>query len=60
MEKPYFVMLRHPGGEYFLPLVDDDDECIQFETAIAAHAGARDSSLGSDCGYEIFDFREGL
>jgi hypothetical protein len=60
MKKPYFVMLRHPNGEYFLPLTDDNEENMQFATQREAHEGAKSSSLGSDVGYEIFDFREGL
>lgn len=60
MEKPYFVMLRHPNGEYFLPLVDDFDESLQFETEIEAKDAANSSSLGSEVGFEIFDFRKGL
>lgn len=60
MKKPYFVMLRHPNGEYFLPLVDDNNESVQFATQKEAHEGAKSSWLGSETGYEIFDFREGL
>jgi len=60
MKKPFFVMLRHPNGEYFLPLVGDDDELVQFATKAGARVAAETSSLGSEVGYEIFDFREGL
>jgi hypothetical protein len=60
MKKPYFVMLRHPNGEYFLPLVDDDNEIVQFSTKAGARVGAETSSLGSETGYEIFDFGDGL
>ncbi len=53
-------MLRHPNGEYFLPLVDGNGECVQFSTQKEANDGAKNSSLGSEIGYEVFDFREGL
>ena len=53
-------MLKHPNDEYFLPLTDDDGENVQFSTISEAIKGAMSSSLGSEIGYEIFDFREGL
>jgi len=59
MKKPYFVMLRHPNGEYFLPLVDDDSEVVQFATADDAITGAQGSDLGHNVGFEVFDFSEG-
>jgi hypothetical protein len=52
-------MLRHPNGEYFLPLVDGENEVVQFEDEESAELAANGSSLGSEVGYEIFDFREG-
>ena len=60
MQEPYFVMLTHPSGEYFLPLTDENGEIEQFETQPDAMAGALSSSLGSEVGFEIFDFRKGL
>lgn len=60
MKKPYFVMLMHPNGQWFLPLTDDKGETVQFATKNEAHNGAKSSCLGSETGYEIFDFREGL
>ena len=56
MTTPYFVMLRHPNGEYFLPLVDDDNEIMQFSSEDEARDGAKSSSLGSEIGYEVFNF----
>ena len=52
-------MLRHPNGEYFLPLVDDDSEVVQFATADDAITGAQGSDLGHNVGFEVFDFSEG-
>ena len=60
MKKPYFVMLRHPNGEYFLPLNDENDENAQFATKEEAIAAAENNGMGSAVGYEVFDFREGL
>lgn len=60
MKKPYFVMLRHPNGEYFLPLLDENDEIEQFSTADEAGKMAECTSLGCDVGYEVFSFNEGL
>ena len=60
MEKPFFVMLQHPNGEYFLPLVDDNNEIVQFATEESAREGAKSSWMGSEIGYEIFDFQQGL
>jgi len=54
MNKPYFVMLRHPNGEYILPLVDDNNEMVQFSTEEDALNGAESSSLGSEVGFEAF------
>lgn len=56
MKKPYFVMLRHPNGEYILPLIDNN-EMVQFATEEAANNGAENSSLGSEVGYKIFEFK---
>ena len=56
MNKPYFVMLRHPNGEYLLPLIDDDYEMVQFETFEEAETAAEGSSLGSEVGYKVFNF----
>jgi len=52
-------MLQHPNGEYILPLVDDENEIVQFATEEDARKGAESSSLGSEVGYEIFEFGEG-
>lgn len=61
MEKPFFVMLRHPGGKYILPLIEGDDAAImQFSTEEEAREAAQGSWLGSEVGYEIFNFDEGL
>jgi len=60
MKKPYFVMLRHPNGEYFLPLVDDNYELLQFESIGLAKSCAESSSLGHEFGYEIFNFFDGV
>jgi len=60
MKKPYFVMLTHPNGEYFMPLIDGDLELMQFQTEAEARAGAENTSLGSEVGYEVFDFMQGL
>ena len=59
MKEPYFVMLKHPQGEWFLPLVDDKDEIVQFKTVGDARAAAKTSSLGSEVGYKVFDFTQG-
>ena len=60
MKRPYFVMLKHPNGEYFLPLVNDENEVIQFATEDEAKERAESTWMGSDVGYEIFDFQQGL
>lgn len=52
-------MLKHPQGEWFLPLVDDKDEIVQFKTVGDARAAAKTSSLGSEVGYKVFDFTQG-
>jgi len=56
MKKPYFVMLRHPNGEFILPLVDEANEIIQFGSRSDAITGAESSSLGNEVGYEVFHF----
>lgn len=60
MKKPYFVMLRHPNGEYFMPLIDGDLELMQFSTEEEANDVAENTLLGNQVGYEVFDFRGGL
>jgi hypothetical protein len=60
MDKPFFVMLRHPNGEYFLPLVDDNYENMQFSTEDEARTAAESSLFGSETGYKIFDFYRGI
>jgi len=57
MEKPFFVILKHPNGEYILPLVDERLELVQFASESEAIDGAKTSSLGDEIGYEVFDFR---
>lgn len=57
MDKPYFVILKHPNAEYILALVDDDG-LIQFATKEDAKDAAKTSFLGDEIGYEIFDFRD--
>ncbi len=58
MKKPYFVILRHPNGEFILPLVDDNEDIVQFSTEENARKGAESSSLGAEVGYEIFGINE--
>jgi len=60
MKEPYFIMLRHPNGEYFMPLVDSRDDIMQFGTEQAAKKAALGSSLGFEVGFEVFDFRLGM
>lgn len=60
MKSPYFVMLKHPGGEYILPLVDDCNELMQYPSEKEAIEAAQNSWLGSEIGYSVFNFEEGL
>ena len=58
MNKPYYVMLEHPNGEYILPLVDGNNEIAQYADKDSAISGAESSSLGSKVGYKVFNYEE--
>jgi len=53
-KRDFFVILYHPNGSY-LPLVDNDNELLFFETAEGADTAAKSSLLGSEFGWETFE-----
>ena len=57
--KPYFVILNHQNPDIHLPLVDDDDQMMFFESENFAIAAAEGSMLGSAFGFEVFELGSG-
>lgn len=58
-EGEFFVMLNHPSERY-VPMVWAENEIAKFNTQEDAEEAARDSSLGTHFGYEIFQIGKGL
>jgi len=60
---PFFVMLNHPScaGNYTpMDCGDNDFELARFATKEEAEKAARNSALGENFGYEVFEIGNGL
>lgn len=55
----YFVMLITPNGNS-VPLMTPLGEMAFYETVSEAKAGALNTPLGQDCGYEVFELGGGV
>lgn len=58
MKNPYFVILKHPNAEYIVPMTDEQGDICQFSSKKEAREGAESSFLGSEVGYEVFNFQD--
>lgn len=59
MNKPYFVMLHNQKATTFVPLMNENNELLMFETYPKAEVAAENTLFGREFGYEIFKEGEG-
>lgn len=59
IEKPYFVILNHPSGD-FLPLINDDGLSLSmYESEHEAMQAGNENPLGGAYGFEVFEIGDG-
>ena len=51
----WFVMMYSQSGEHVLPLVDDDDNPMLWETEGAANDAARDNIFANAFGFQAYE-----
>lgn len=58
----FFVMLNHPNPDIpAVPLIDTETDNVGFyESDGEAGLAAESSTLGEECGYEIFELGQGI
>jgi hypothetical protein len=54
MGKEYFIMMTSPSGITVIPMVDDNDRVLLFNTYNDAKLYAEEHPWASKLGYEIF------
>lgn len=60
MKNRFFIMMSSQNGDYVLPIVDDDEEVMLFETEEDARRCGDDHSFCQAFGYEVFERGAGL
>lgn len=55
---PFFVMLHHPNGGA-LPMVDDNEDVVFYDSKTHAISDAKANPLGGNYGFEIFEIGYG-
>jgi len=60
MKNRFFIMMSSQNGDYVLPIVDEDEEVMLFETQEDAEACATAHSFCQAFGYEVFERGTGL
>jgi hypothetical protein len=51
----FFVMIRNPNG-YPMPLVDEEEDVVLFDTRFAAENAAKRTLMGPVFGYEVYEW----
>jgi len=54
MQKDFFVMLNYPNGG-ICPMVDNNGNLLTYDAQEEAEVAAKNSSLGKNCGFEVFE-----
>jgi hypothetical protein len=60
MEKPYFIMMYSQSGKSAMPMVDDFEDVLFFETEQEARTCANEHDFCKALGFEVFDMDDAL